>query len=398
MVESSVRIVDERPLKKYLMDKPSLEVLIKDQNLEEIMVNGPTQPVFIYHRDYGVLETNLVMSEDEILEVISDTASRINVRVDGTRPFLDARLADGSRLNATIPPATPEGPTITIRKFRENPMSIVDLVNYGTVSPELAAYLWMFVEGQRNNPMNILVIGGAGSGKTTTLNVLSTFVPMEDRVIVIEDTLELVFPNRKNVVRMESKYGQNPEETVTMNSLLINALRMRPDRLVVGEVRGSEAETLFNAMNVGHSAMGTLHANSPSECVARLTNNPMSVPMNMLPLMDIIIVQNKIRSPRGLLRRVHSVVEVCKSEVGVSFSEIFSYETKTDRILRSEIPSMKEEELSQVSGMTLTELKKERLSKQKLLEALIKQGVSKLAEVQDILQKYYEEPDTALKH
>ena len=278
MVKSTVEIREDKTGRKYIMDKPRLETLLDDPDLEEIMINGPDSHVFIYHKDHGMCETNLVMSEEKILNLIADIANKSADYINANKPFLNARLPDGSRFNATIPPATPWGPTVTIRKFRENPLSIVGLIELGTISENLAAFLWMCVEGERNYPMNILVIGGAGSGKTTTLNTLSAFIPEEDRIITIEDTLELNFYGRKNVIRIESIVGSETRKEITMNDLLQNALRMRPDRLIMGEVRGPEAESLFNAMNVGHSAMGTLHANSAGEAIARLTNPPMNVP------------------------------------------------------------------------------------------------------------------------
>ena len=392
----SVKIIDEKPIRKYIMSEPNLDTLIKDPSLEEIMVNGPNLPVFIYHRDYGTCETNLVLTEDQILETILDIANKMNDHIDARKPFLDARLADGSRLNATIPPATPEGPTITIRKFKENPLSIVDLINLGTVSVDLATELWMFVEGEKNYPLNILIIGGAGGGKTTTLNVLSSFIPMEDRIVVIEDTLELTFPERKNVIRMESRTGTLGGGEITMNDLLKNALRMRPDRIIVGEVRGEEAESMFNAMNIGHSAMGTLHANSPGESAARLTNPPMNVPPNMLPLMDLILVEHKIRAAGGLKRRVTSVVEVAKSEVGVSFSEIFSYDPKTDKVIRTDVPMQKEEKLAELSGLSTLDLKREAQEKKLILEYLIKNKINDFTKVQDVIQRYYVEPESII--
>lgn len=364
-VETTVEIVEDKIRKKYRMSKPNLDILLSDPELEEIMVNGPGYPVFIYHRKHGMCETNLKMSENDILDLISDIASRSNDYINENKPFLNARLPDGSRFNATIAPATPEGPTITIRKFRENPLSIVDLIWYGTMSSELAAFLWMAVEGERNYPLNVLILGGAGSGKTTTLNILSAFIPEEERIITVEDTLELNFYGRGNVVRMESISGSDVKKPVTMNDLLINALRMRPDRLIMGEVRGEEAESLFNAMNVGHSAMGTLHANSPNEAIARLTNPPMNVPKNMLPLIDLIVLEQKIRTPQGLKRRIISVAEVERSEVGVSFSEIFTHDPKTDRITRTDVPSQKEEKLAKLSGLTLSGLRKKNEEKRK---------------------------------
>lgn len=388
-IETTVEVIDEKGSKKYKMSKPKLEILIEDPQLEEIMINKPDIPVFIYHRKHGMCETNLKLSQDQMLELIGDTASNTSDYISKNKPFLDARLPDGSRFNATIPPASPEGPTITIRKFRENPLSIVDLIWNKTLDAELAAFLWMAIEGEKNYPLNTLVIGGAGSGKTTTLNILSAFIPLEDRVITIEDTLELNFYGRKNVVRMESVPGSEKRKGVSMNDLLKNALRMRPDRIIVGEVRGEEAESLFNAMNVGHSAMGTLHANSPKEATARLTNAPMNVPKNMLPLIDLIVFEQKIRSPEGLKRRIVQVSEISRSEVGVSFSEVFMYDPKKDMVYRTDVPSQKEEEIAKLSGLTLAKLKKKNKDKQALLEAWLEKGIKNFHEVQQRIKDYY---------
>jgi flagellar protein FlaI len=389
MVETTVDIVEEKTGKKYKMSKPKIEILIQDQELEEIMVNAPGEPVFVYHRKHGMCETNLKMDENKILKFVGEVASQSNDYINESKPFLNARMPDGSRLNATIPPATPHGPTVTIRKFKENPLSIVDLIDNGTLNAEIAAFVWMAVEGVRNYPLNILILGGSGSGKTTLLNVLSGFMPQDERVITIEDTLELNFHGRDNVVRMESTHGSDIRKAVTMNDLLINALRMRPDRLIIGEVRGAEAETLFNSMNIGHSAMGTLHANSPTEAVSRLTNPPMNVAKNMLPLIDLIILIQKIRSTQGLKRRIVSIAEIEKSEVGVSFSEIFSYDPKTDSMKRTDVPSTKEEKLAKLSGMTLGSLRKKTYEKKLLIDSWKEKGKRNFKDIIEEVREYY---------
>ncbi len=389
MVNSGVQIIEEKDGKNYLMDSPSFEILMNDDRLEQISVNGPGRHVYIFHRDQGRCRTNLIMDEDEMMGVIKEAADNSSDYINRSKPFLDARLPDGSRLNATIPPATPEGPTITISKFREKPFSIIDLVQNDTLSFEAAAFLWTNVEGEKNYPQNILSIGGTGTGKTTTLNTLTAFVPRSDKITVIEDTLELNFFGRENLVRMEAVPGSQENPGITMNDLLINALRMRPDRVIMGEVRGSEAESLFNAMNIGHSAMGTLHANSPSESKSRLTNPPMNVPVNMLPLVDLMVVQKKVIRGDKMFRRVSTIVEVSPSEVGVSFNEVFTYNPQTDNVERTDVPSIKLEELAKISGKSLKEVQTELRDKEMFLRDLADKGVTGFKEVGEEIQKYY---------
>ncbi|MEM4221903.1 MAG: ATPase, T2SS/T4P/T4SS family [archaeon] len=366
----------------------SFEDILKDDELEDIMVNGPGQPVYVYHSKKGMIRTNLILSEKEILDFILNVAEMNARKIDEKHPFLDATLDDGSRFNATIPPASPLGPTITIRKFKKNPLSIVDLIKLGTITPELAAFLWTMIEGQKNYPCNLIVIGGTGSGKTTTLNALFAFIPPHERIVCLEDTFELNFFDRENVVRLLSKRGLGAEERITMDDLLRNTLRMRPDRIIVGEVRGPEAQTLFNAMNVGHTAMGTLHANSPGDCKARLTNDPMNVPDNMLPLMDFILLQKRIVTKEGHKRKVVSLVEVVASEVGISFGEIFAYDPKLDETVRTGVPSMKEENLAKLADVELSWLRKQTAKKAEFLRELVEKNISDSKKVNEIISSY----------
>ena len=230
-----------------------IDFLIKDDKLEEIMVIGPKLPVFVFHREYEMMVTNIEFySDNEIQDLVNRIARQVGRRVDLSSPLLDARLPDGSRVNATIPPASVIGSTLTIRKFREEPYSIIDLINMGTMDSESAAFLWLCAEGLRTRPANILIAGGTGSGKTTTLNVLASFIPEQERIITIEDTAELNLP-LKHWIRMEARPpGLEGTGELTLDILTKNSLRMRPDRIVVGEIRHDEAFSLFTAFNTGH--------------------------------------------------------------------------------------------------------------------------------------------------
>ena len=231
-----------------------LDPLVRDDNLEEVMVIGTRKPVYVWHRKFYMCKTNIFFDDErEILNIIERIARQVGRRIDQQTPLLDARLPDGSRVNATIRPISLEGPTLTIRKFKKDPLTIIDLLKYGTFNLEIASLLWIFVDGLGVKPANVLVAGGTGSGKTTTLNALAMFIPPSERVISIEDTAELQLPI-EHWVRLETRPPNiEGRGEITMDDLVKNTLRMRPDRIIVGEVRGPEARTMFTAMNTGHN-------------------------------------------------------------------------------------------------------------------------------------------------
>lgn len=231
-----------------------LDPLVRDDNLEEVMVIGTRKPVYVWHRKFYMCKTNIAFDDErEILNIIERIARQVGRRIDQQTPLLDARLPDGSRVNATIRPISLDGPTLTIRKFKKDPLTIIDLLKYGTFNLEIASLLWVFVDGLGVKPANVLVAGGTGSGKTTTLNALAMFIPPSERVISIEDTAELQLPI-EHWVRLETRPPNiEGRGEITMDDLVKNTLRMRPDRIIVGEVRGPEARTMFTAMNTGHN-------------------------------------------------------------------------------------------------------------------------------------------------
>ena len=268
--------------------------LLHDDNLEEIMVIGSNKPVYVYHRTKGMMITDIIIKESEIKQIIEKIATQIQRKIDKQTPILDARLPDGSRVNATIPPITPDGSTLTIRKFKKEPYTIFDLIKSKTLNTHLASFLWIAIEGLHILPSNLIISGGTSSGKTTTLNTLTSFIPPSERIITIEDTLELQLPH-SHLIRTETRPPNiEGKGEVTMDLLLKNSLRQRPDRIIVGEVRSKEAITLFSALNTGHSGMGTLHANSTKETITRLINEPMNVPNIMINSIDFIIIQKRI--------------------------------------------------------------------------------------------------------
>ncbi len=259
-----------------------LEPLLNDTEITEIMVNGPND---VYIERYGIIEpTNIKFSnEAHLRRIIDRIVAPIGRRVDESSPFVDARLPSGFRVNATIPPLSLDGPILTIRKFAVVPYTAQDLVNNGTFSNQIVGFLKASVEAK----INLVISGGTGTGKTTLLNVVSTYIPSKERIISIEDTAELKL-NQRHVVRLEKRPPNiEGKGEITIRQLLINALRMRPDRIIIGEARGGEALDMLQAMNTGHEgSMTTIHANNPRDALRRIETMVMMAGMD-LPLKAI---------------------------------------------------------------------------------------------------------------
>jgi flagellar protein FlaI len=378
-----------------------LEPILEDDEIEEIMVIGPKRPVYVFHRKYGMLETNVVFQDPrEIVNIVQRIASSVGRRIDASSPLLDARLPDGSRVNATLSPPALDGPTVTIRKFKKDPLTIVDLMKFNTLNSEVAAFLWIMVEGLGVWPKNILVAGGTGSGKTTTLNALAIFIREQERVITIEDTAELQLPI-KHLVRFEVRPPSlEGKGEIDMDTLLKNTLRMRPDRIIIGEVRGPEARTLFTAMNTGHNGtLATLHANSSRECITRLTNEPMNVPMIMIPALDLIVMQARFTyKDKGSIRRVTEVTEVGGISDGtVALNKLYEYDPSDDKIKSTGTPSTLKQELAKQVGISVEEVNTELERRKLVLDYLLENNLREIYEVRRWVESYYNDPDTTLK-
>ena len=378
-----------------------IDPLIKDKDLEEIMVIGVNKPIFVYHRKHGMMETDLIFkNEEDILSLIDSIARQINRRIDQQSPILDTRLPDGSRVNATIPPISAEGPSITIRKFNEDPLSIIDLIKSNTLNSSLAAFLWTCVDGLGVNPANIIISGGTSSGKTTTLNALCGFINPRERIVSIEDTLELQIQH-KHILKMETR-PTNIESAgeITMDDLVKNSLRQRPDRIIVGEVRGKEAITLFTALNTGHSGFGTLHANNSRETITRLINHPMDVPKIMISAIDLIIMQNKIyHSSGGAIRRITEVSEVVGMEEDtIQLNKIFNWNPKNDEIEDISISSNTLKTLSEIKATTIESIKEEIKKREFILDFAVKNNINSNTELNSLFEEYYLNSDDLINY
>jgi archaeal flagellar protein FlaI len=363
-----------------------LSFFILDDSIEELMINGLGN-IFIFHREFGMCKTNLSIEERAFENLIQRIANTIGKEFNSENPLLDARLPDGSRVNATYNIVSPKGISLTMRKFLQTPLTILDLIEKEAITSEAAAFLWLMTEGFGVAPKNILVTGGTASGKTTFLNTLSNFIRLSDRIVSIEDTLELSLLDRENWVALEAKHSGNE---ITMDSLLKNSLRMRPDRLVVGEVRGEEALTLFTAMDNGHAGcLGTVHSNNAKELIVKLQERPFSVPKTMLPLVDLIVVlQRNYSKETGIQRKVTQITEVTRMDDKVLLADVYLLNQRGE-LVRSNVPSHIMEEISSDISVTKNEIKREIETRRLILEWLIEKKVRRPLEILEFVQSYY---------
>lgn len=306
-----------------------IEPLLQDETISEVMVNGPAQ-VYVERKGKLVLTDVCFRDDAHVMNIIEKIVAPLGRRIDESSPMVDARLPDGSRVNAIIPPLALKGPCVTIRKFAKDPLTVADLVNFGTMTRDMADFLQACVEGK----LNIVVAGGTGSGKTTTLNVLSAFIPGDERIVTVEDAAELQL-RQEHVVTLETRPANiEGKGAITMRDLVRNSLRMRPDRIVVGEVRSGEALDMLQAMNTGHDgSLTTGHANSPRDTISRLETMVLMAGME-LPVraireqiasaVDLIVQQARLRDGT---RRITHVTEVQGMEGDViTLQDVFIFE------------------------------------------------------------------------
>ncbi len=388
-------------LSVYLMQNAlglgKLEGLLADENLEEIVINNAREQVWVYHKKIGWCKTNISLeSEGQVYDYASMIARKIGRQINVLNPTLDAHLPSGDRVNATLFPISHFGNTITIRKFSKNPWTITNLIRSSTVSPEAAALIWLCMQ----NELSLLVAGGTGSGKTSFLNAMSAFIPPNHRIISIEDTRELTLPKYLHWVPMVTREA-NPEGKgeVTMLDLLVNALRQRPDRILVGEIRRQrEAEILFEAIHTGHSVYATLHADNTEQAISRLTNPPINIPPQMLDAVSGVIVT--FRHRRFNIRRVLEISEMLKQG---KFNSLYRWTIKesgsgfTDKIKQVSKMTRLADQLSLYAGMDEREIADDVGEKSSILKWMVDNDYSDVDQVGRIVSHYYMDPDSILE-
>ncbi|MFP4038447.1 MAG: type II/IV secretion system ATPase subunit [Candidatus Nanohaloarchaea archaeon] len=374
-----------------------LEILLQDPDLEELVVNSADEPTWVYHKEYGWLKTNITFKdEEEIYNYSSEIARRVGKNITSLDPLLDAHLPTGDRTNATLNPISTHGNTITIRKFARDPWTITDFIQNETITKEVAAFLWLCLQYE----LSVIVSGGTGSGKTSLLNVLMPFMPPNQRILSIEDTREVQLPGFLHWVPLTTREA-NPEGEgeISMLDLLVNSLRMRPDRILVGEIRKKrQAEVLFEAMHTGHSVYSTLHADTAQQTIQRLLNPPIDVAEQMVQSVDVNVVM--FRDRRRNFRRVFQVAEVAKSgykrgsqEMSLGANVIYGWDSENDEIEKKRDSDNIMNKLQMHTGMDREEIFENISDKEKVLQWMIDRDVEDVDEVGKIIAEYYNNED-----
>lgn len=372
-----------------------IDPLMKDHLIEDISADGVNIPIYVWHRAYESVPTNIIFKDKEELDsfiIRLAYLSRKNISV--ASPILDATLPDGSRVQLTYgSEVTRKGSTFTIRRFRVDPLTISDLIAFKTISPEMAAYLWYIIE----NRASILVAGGVASGKTTLLNCLSMFIKPEMKIVSVEDTQELNLPHENwipSVVRLGFGHEDKRRGAITLFDLLKVAVRQRPDYIIVGEVRGEEAYTLFQAMATGHLGMCTIHAESVETAINRLESEPMKIPRPLIAMTNVIMVMSRTEIEGRPARRAITTTEIGGYErktKKLSTKEIFRWNPKEDKFIFSGESVILERHMKKLD-ITEEDVRSELFRRRTVLEWMTREGIRRYTDVANVIREYYANP------
>ena len=372
-----------------------IDPLMKDENIEDISCDGTEIPIFLYHRQYRNVRTNIMFDADSLYVLAITLAQRSGKHISISRPLLDATLPDGSRLQLTLgKEVTTRGTSFTIRKFRETPFSPIELIDRKTFSLEEMVYFWISIE----NNSNLIFIGGTASGKTSSLNAASFFITPMAKVVSIEDTREITLYHENWIASVTREAVTEAGKSIDMFDLLKAAMRQRPEYILVGEVRGVEAQTLFQAMSTGHTTFSTMHAGDIDAAIHRLENPPLSVPRNMLTALDIVALQGLIYRGHERVRRCDEIVEIAGIDPttgNLRVNNVFEYDPVTD-VHSYTGRSMVYIRIMESRGWSQTDLENEISTRLKILKSMQDQRIIDYISVSQIFQAYMTVPSEVL--
>ncbi len=375
-----------------------IDAIMHDKFIEDISCDGLDNPIFVFHGGYESIKTNMMYTDAvELDSFVTKLAQRAGKYISIAEPMLDATMTDGSRIQMTLgKEVTAHGSTFTIRKFKDEPITPTDLIEWGTFSPLSVAFLWLAVEAGNS----AIFAGGTASGKTTALNAISLFIPPLAKIVSLEDTRELKLPHPNWIPSVtRDSFDTGGKGAIDMYELLRAALRQRPEYICVGEVRGKEAQTLFQAMSTGHVTYATMHADSVASVVHRLENPPLDVPRNMLNALNLVCIQVQARVGGQRIRRNKQIIEILDIDPRTNeliTNEVFSWHQATDEI-RYSGKSYVLETIMETRGWSEARMREELKRRQEILEWMRRQKIRHFRDVSKMLISYFRDPDAVME-
>ncbi len=380
-----------------------IDVMMIDPQIEDVSCDGVKVPLYVFHRKYESMKTSIIFQNDHELDsFVINLAQRCGKAISVAEPILDATIPDGSRLNATLArEVTTRGSSFTIRRFRDSPFTPPDIIRFKTMSIEMISFLWLAIE----HGESMLICGGTASGKTTTLNALLLFIPPQAKIITIEDTREINIPHENWIAGLtRSGFGAKGSDgkaagEVDMFELLRAALRQRPQYLMVGEVRGKEANTLFQAMATGHTVYGTMHADSVKAMVHRLENPPIALPRILLSSLNLVLLQGQVKVGKGMSRRVKAIVEIVGIEPETNeliTNTVYAWNPADDTFVYNG-HSFLFERIMNLKNLTSEQMKEEFKRRMEVIEWMGKTNVRGYRDVAKIIAAYFKNSEETIK-
>lgn len=380
----------EEDISRVIKDSSTFEPIDKylyDQDVEDIMVNN-TANIFLYTSNKGQIMAPEKIATKKELGMLVKKLKMYVTNQSAQSKIYDIHLPNGSRVNVVD---SPLGADITIRNFKPQALSIIDLINFGELNYAVAARLWLYVDGLKVRPANLLIGGMPASGKTTLLNAMFSFFRPEERIVLIEETYELNTSTQENCVRLETGID------MSIQDLVKNSLRMRPDIIMIGEVRGEEAKDMMTAMNIGKISMGTIHASNARDVITRLQHTPMNIEKDIIPLIDAIIMISQVEEGGKRSRKITQISEISGIETQVLLSDLYLYDYKTHKNSNM-LPSVTYRDLlAKLTGYPPSEIIIEEQRRAKILEKLNELGIKDLKGINQFCRKYYYDPARALE-
>ncbi len=382
---------------KYYLERDidgfgNIDPIMNDPNIEDVSCSGIKTPIYVWHRKYDSIPCNISFEDEQLNSFVSRIVFRAGKHISSAFPITDLALQGNHRISVLYQKeVTPKGTSFTIRKFKQDPYSVVDLITFGTISVEIATYLWMLMEAK----MSIMVIGSTGSGKTTILNAITGLIDPDYKIFSVEDVSEINIKH-ENWFSLVSRTGFGPtgEGEIGLYDLIKSGVRHRPDYIVVGEIRGSEAYVMFQAMATGHGGLCTMHADSLESASKRLQQKPMDIPASYMALMNCAIVIKRVKGQDGKsTRRATGVQEI---KTAIDYHSAFKWEPKSDYF----VPHLEDSEMfkriTEQTGKSMDDLLEEFEKRKTVLEWLVQRGIRSYDKVSQAIGKYYRDPNSLL--